>query len=317
MWNCSGHLAEDLSPYVCVYPHCDTPDAMYVTTDDWEKHMKESHSVCRWICDACWFDSDEPTQFQYESEQAWLDHIKTQHEGAFDNDDLPDLAEESQRTALPPVQCPLCHGCTPLLNPETDKHIAEHLHSFSLQALPWEIIGPNQDTQASVGSTVHHVLSLDDGEEATSEVEQRDLSDIGHFSLSEIDSIGTLCFNLIAWIDPQIAKSKEGWLNKLNDALVRLSWVLQRISEKYETYSSDVKGELQTHLVHVRSVLRMRGGDISDMDVKELVMLGQDIAASVAFLSVLGGAGEQSPSPARQSASPTSKQEQQTGSWCK
>lgn len=299
MHNCSGHLAEDLSPYVCIYPHCDTSDAMYVTTDDWKKHMKESHSVCRWICDACWFDSDEPTQFQYESEQAWLDHIKTQHEDAFEDDDLPDLAEESQRTALPPVQCPLCHGHTPLLNPETDKHIAEHLHSFSLQALPWEIIGPDQDTQASVGSTAHQVLSLDDGEEAASEVEQNDVGNVGHLSLTEINSIATLCFDLMAQTLPERARSEEAQLGKLNDTLDGLSWILQRISEMRDTYSSGVKGELQTHLVHLKSVLQRRdAGDISDRGVEQLAILEQDLEASVTFLREFGGVGEQPSKPA-------------------
>ncbi|RMJ12127.1 hypothetical protein CDV36_008220 [Fusarium kuroshium] len=131
---------EDLSPYVCVYGDCDSPLSMYVTTAEWKKHIKDKHSRARWICDPCWLSSDRPEEFEFDTEEEWHTHTLAEHEDEIDESDLPDLAELSQRTRVPPVACPLCHEDGSLRNPETDDHLAEHLHHFALQALPWESI---------------------------------------------------------------------------------------------------------------------------------------------------------------------------------
>lgn len=113
---------------------------MYDTTEDWKEHMRKSHSTRLWMCDTCQFHSDEPDEFAFHSEKAWVDHMFSAHEGEFEPGDVVDLAGESQQIRLLPVRCPLCCGDTPLSDPETDKHFAEHLESFALEALPWHMI---------------------------------------------------------------------------------------------------------------------------------------------------------------------------------
>ena len=40
---------------------------------------------------------------------------------------------------LDPVRCPLCRDSSDFLDLEQDHHIAQHLHSFALKAIPWEV----------------------------------------------------------------------------------------------------------------------------------------------------------------------------------
>ena len=86
------------------------------------------------------------------------------HGGDFDESDLPILAEASQRTVLPPVSCPLCPQDKRHLQLESDTHIAEHLHYFALQPLPWDNPDENSsrtdNTVASMGSRPNQGLRM-------------------------------------------------------------------------------------------------------------------------------------------------------------
>ncbi|KAH8880195.1 hypothetical protein GQ53DRAFT_546604 [Thozetella sp. PMI_491] len=161
-----GHVAEDLSPYVCVFAECETPDALYGTTDEWKAHLSKCHSVAHWVCATCCHTSTTPEQdeFQFDRETEWHAHMWSRHPGQFDEAELPILAEASQRTMVQPVSCPLCPHSYQLMQVEVDDHIAQHLHSFALQALPWEALGPDSNesirTRASVGSREQHPLAV-------------------------------------------------------------------------------------------------------------------------------------------------------------
>ncbi|KAM0553092.1 hypothetical protein ACHAPJ_007640 [Fusarium lateritium] len=135
-----AHLVEDLSPYVCVYAQCGQPDVMYTTADEWRKHLRGHHSETHWLCDTCWLDSDNPSAFEFPKEEDYRLHLDSDHHGEFNVEDLPLIIELSRRTLVPAVRCPLCPGTAPLLHPETDKHITEHLHSFALKAMFWKPI---------------------------------------------------------------------------------------------------------------------------------------------------------------------------------
>ncbi|KAK8103236.1 hypothetical protein PG984_016382 [Apiospora sp. TS-2023a] len=172
----SGHVAEDLCPYVCVYEGCDTPDTMYLSTEQWKAHLAKYHSASRWICDTCWLESNDPSEFEFDAEQAWTDHLAAEHEGEYEEEDLEDLAEASRRSVIPPVSCPLCYENSPPLKPDADSHIAEHLHSFALQALPWETVGTEEDeiTRGSAGSGVRSPLCSISDEESEGLEERED-----------------------------------------------------------------------------------------------------------------------------------------------
>lgn len=278
----SGHVSGDLSPYVCVYADCDKPDDMYITTDEWKKHLKDCHRVSRWICDTCWLESDNPTESEFDLEEEWLDHMVAAHNGEYDESDIPDLAEASRRTVIPPVSCPLCYGNTPLLHPETDKHIAEHLHSFALQALPWETIGPDDDTRASVGSNVGKTTPLDDSDELDKEGNWDEICHLPDL----IGAILTCCTNLA------IRKEMVG-LPTLILKLADLSRALQGLSQRFIFYSSDVSSETAVCLIHLELIFqRLNDSDNDLIDLRALESLEADIAAELTSLNTLVELGE-------------------------
>ncbi|KAL7912200.1 hypothetical protein GGI35DRAFT_492155 [Trichoderma velutinum] len=280
-----GHVAEDLCPYVCVYTDCSKPDGMYVTTDEWKKHLKSYHKVSRWICDTCWFESNNPVEFEFELEEGWHDHMMTEHGGEYDDSDLPDLKEASRRTVLPPVACPLCFGNSPLLHPETDNHIAEHLHSFALQALPWESIGPDDDTRASVGSMVRKSISSNGSDELSDE--EGNWDEIHHIP-DLISAILTHCANL--------AKRDElASLLTLNPRLINLSQALQGMSKRFMFYDSAVTPEIIICLKHIELILQRFTDSEDDLaDSRALESLEADIVAGQTFLETLVTLGEKS-----------------------
>lgn len=49
----SGHVAQDILPYMCVYEDCSTPEEMYLTSDDLLKHVQDQHSILQWVCSPC------------------------------------------------------------------------------------------------------------------------------------------------------------------------------------------------------------------------------------------------------------------------
>lgn len=73
------------------------------------------------------------------------------------------------QAVVPSVSCPLCVRGTPLLQPETDSHIAKHLHSFTLQTLSWGNIGPDDDAQIYVDSDIKKTAPLDGNDELADE----------------------------------------------------------------------------------------------------------------------------------------------------
>ena len=98
--------------------------------------MKQAHSVTRWICDECPLD-DKFSSPLFETVQDWHAHCSSMHkmDAMLQNHKLE--LKMSERKVLDVVQCPLCPRSAPI-NLEEDDHVANHLHSFSLRAIPWE-----------------------------------------------------------------------------------------------------------------------------------------------------------------------------------
>ncbi|KAI8715897.1 NB-ARC domain-containing protein [Fusarium sp. LHS14.1] len=246
-----GHVVEDLSPYVCLYEDCDSPDAMYVTTLEWKKHIRERHSRAQWICDPCWLDSECPEEFEFESQVEWRRHTQTAHEDEVEEDDLPDLAELSQRTGVPPIACPLCYEDVSLRNPETDKHLTEHLHSFALQALPWEATGYDDETQVSMGSDIAKSNHSVDSEQSTPEKHQEYNHEINPFDSilaisrsSFLDRLGRAPSSLEdllkemsiylgeGELTARLAESNPSIRSEISSCLARLNRTMQRGEDK-------------------------------------------------------------------------------------
>ncbi|RSL97519.1 hypothetical protein CEP52_010868 [Fusarium oligoseptatum] len=246
-----GHVAEDLSPYVCVYDDCDSPDSMYVTTAEWKKHIRDKHSRARWICDACWQNSSRPEKFEFDSQEEWHRHTLAEHGDEVDESDMPDLTELSQRTGVPPIACPLCVEDTSLRNPETDKHLAEHIHSFALQALPWDSIDCDDKSQVSVGAMGSDIRK------------SHGLGDIGQSTVEEPqdDSDGVTAFqNLVSTIRNRssmiLRKGQYHPAASISVLLVTMDAYFDRPSVRFHDYPPSFKPEILACLARLASVMQ-------------------------------------------------------------
>lgn len=90
--------------------------------------------IPHWVCFACVSSKHHPS---FDNEDVFITHLNGQHSGGIKQEQIPILVSAWRRTA--PVSfhsCPLCsffhEDAEAILS-----HTAEHIHSFSLLALPW------------------------------------------------------------------------------------------------------------------------------------------------------------------------------------
>ncbi|KAK5655319.1 hypothetical protein OQA88_5886 [Cercophora sp. LCS_1] len=133
-----GHVAHDLAPYTCIFEDCESPFALYVTREQWTEHARKSHSISRWLCSRCSFDSPDEVSASFTTEADCKTHMIDNHGDLFSPEDIPFLLQLSKRSVITPVSCPLCLCDWNKVDVEEDDHIAAHLHAFSLLALPWD-----------------------------------------------------------------------------------------------------------------------------------------------------------------------------------
>ncbi|KAK1831859.1 hypothetical protein QBC39DRAFT_350328 [Podospora conica] len=272
-----GHVAEDLSPYICVYVDCPVAEALYTTSQDWKQHLKDFHSTTRWICDACWLGSASPAQFEFKDEQGWNEHVTTTHQGEFNPGDLQNLAEMSCRTVLPPVECPLCFAGASLQEPETDTHIAEHLHDFALQALPWEGSNASEDDTNKIAS-----VEQDTGLGVSTTENSWDISE--DIDWDEPCHLPTLIATAMRRCTETSAKTSSlamfTVLHDLNKALHALKNELEQ-----PNFTLEIGAEIGTCLGQLESLVLQSGNEADDMaDADELVV---DIAQRLESLNML------------------------------
>lgn len=139
-----GHVAYDILPYSCVFEDCSSPREMYLTREDWIHHMKMAHSIKEWLCEYCSSLQDKgQALFTYSTADDLESHLKHSH-ATKSSSVLPlhILVDNSVRYILPKVNCPLCPGEETIYELETSLHVAHHLHSLAMNALPWEDIAP-------------------------------------------------------------------------------------------------------------------------------------------------------------------------------
>ncbi|UNI19460.1 hypothetical protein JDV02_005642 [Purpureocillium takamizusanense] len=104
--------------------------------------MNSQHSKERWVCDECTFESAQDDEFIFDNQQRWESHMRSSHQCS--DDLLTFLGSMSKRTLSELAECPLCKRPPRRMRPDQDDHIAEHLHSWALRALPWNL-SPNDE----------------------------------------------------------------------------------------------------------------------------------------------------------------------------
>ena len=145
-----GHVAQDLQPYSCILEDCPVPEQLFGSSKELQSHMEQAHSSDKWMCYDC---SDTPQIF--DSPAVYERHLldSSNHANSFTAAQLPLLVENGKTPVVPSFEiCPICHWSQRHVDFEDnfgkqsdirhnrstkiDDHIAEHLHSFALQALP-------------------------------------------------------------------------------------------------------------------------------------------------------------------------------------
>ncbi|KAM0342917.1 hypothetical protein ACHAPU_009121 [Fusarium lateritium] len=142
-----GHVAQDLGPYSCIYDQCPNSDEFFATKDQWVQHITSRHTVDRWLCDECTFRGDSEEELILNTEQEWERHMNTCH--LEQRSQLALLSSISKRKVPELAKCPLCVRPTGYVRPDNDEHIAQHLHSWALRALPWTFDAENQDSDSN------------------------------------------------------------------------------------------------------------------------------------------------------------------------
>lgn len=165
---------QDLQPYSCILEDCPSPDDLYGSRKDWETHMQKIHSADKWICYVC-----TQTPQIFETAVEYETHLLESaiHADTFTEDQLPFLVEDGRTPTMPDFKtCPLCNWSerhaefdelpgqqSPIHNLKTTNiqdHVAEHLHSFALQALPDLKEGDADSLHTSVGSVENNLKLL-------------------------------------------------------------------------------------------------------------------------------------------------------------
>ncbi|EGX48305.1 hypothetical protein AOL_s00080g430 [Orbilia oligospora ATCC 24927] len=160
------HVVQDIIPYSCIIDGCDTPDEMYTTAERLLTHMLEKHSTARWTCSYCVYSkginglSDtEPNWF--DTAQEWDLHMAANHGEIVPSNQRDTLAELNKELTIGPLSCPLCEFTTDSADTKVDNHILQHLHEFSLRALPEDVKqkGDNQITTSQASGLLSHTQS--------------------------------------------------------------------------------------------------------------------------------------------------------------
>jgi hypothetical protein len=162
--NCiySRHVVRDCTPYVCLFDECEQAARQYKTTDEWMEHMIWNHALS-YSCKVPGHES-----FIFDSEDKLKEHLTMGHSGDYQEDELPRILETAltpcrdilsafygQNVGLLEANPPICILCGEgvkthetrqgprfqgeLRNQSVQGHIAGHLESLALLALPADV----------------------------------------------------------------------------------------------------------------------------------------------------------------------------------
>ena len=138
------HLLQDLQPYVCTLPDCDSSEQLFRSRREWAEH-EASHRKA-WRC------PEHPTAV-YKSSAGLEDHLRREHADSVPNSQLPAIVKVGETTTidLRPA-CPIC--CAPASTEglgDFHNHIANHLERIATFALPTGL-GEDSDGASSAAS---------------------------------------------------------------------------------------------------------------------------------------------------------------------
>jgi hypothetical protein len=123
------HLLQDLQPYICTYPECDSSEQLFRSRREWAEH-EASHRKA-WRC-------PEHAAAVYKTSSGLEDHLRREHADSFPESQLSAIVKVGETTTIDiRSKCPICSA-------ESDteglgdfhNHIANHLERIATFALP-------------------------------------------------------------------------------------------------------------------------------------------------------------------------------------
>jgi hypothetical protein len=177
---------DDLEPYACVFEKCIEDKTFFRDRSSWVSHMQTNHTS-RWICTS----PAHPT-FSCQTGKAFEEHLSLNHASTFTESQLPILVDRAKRPAVSTfTECPLCQyipsenevqnetqagdlnidSKEPIEKMTSDlivRHIASHLESLSVFALPWQDKDERLSRASSQSNKAEEVSTQsEDGSKAT------------------------------------------------------------------------------------------------------------------------------------------------------
>lgn len=123
------HLLQDLQPYVCTYPDCESGEQLFRSRREWAEHEATHRKA--WRC-------PEHPNAVFQSQHGLENHLRSEHLDSFPESQLPAIVKVGETTTIDVrTRCPIC--CAPSeLNGlgEFHNHIANHLERIATFALP-------------------------------------------------------------------------------------------------------------------------------------------------------------------------------------
>ncbi|KAF2176113.1 hypothetical protein K469DRAFT_700434 [Zopfia rhizophila CBS 207.26] len=141
----TGHIAQDIMPYICIFEDCKIPNEMFITADELMAHVMKEHSHRYWVCQYGPHDGAEEEPAIFRSPDDWHFHMETRHTDIIPLDQITSFTMLSEKTMVPPMRCPLCSFESSRPTPKIDENILRHVHEFSLRSLPWETFASEEN----------------------------------------------------------------------------------------------------------------------------------------------------------------------------
>ncbi|GAB1315509.1 C2H2-type domain-containing protein [Madurella fahalii] len=124
------HVFRDLQPYVCLSSTCPTPEQQYSRRNDWMNHMRQEH----WRFWSCPYGCQQT----YSTAQEFQQHVEKSHrsQAAARNLDALQVLSGHPDPKRARGKCPLCLDFHIRSDRQYSSHVADHLESLALFALP-------------------------------------------------------------------------------------------------------------------------------------------------------------------------------------
>ncbi|KAF7577167.1 MACRO domain containing protein 1 [Pyrenophora tritici-repentis] len=123
------HLLQDLQPYCCTYPDCESSEQLFRSRREWAEHEASHRKV--WRC-------PEHSAAMYNSQTGLENHFRHQHPDSFSEIQLLTAVKVGETTTIDMrEQCPICYAPADMEGlGDFHSHIANHLERIATFALP-------------------------------------------------------------------------------------------------------------------------------------------------------------------------------------